>query len=189
MVKLVGNRISLQFATKNDKSIIYNMLVSPEIISFMFNEDHPTPTWDEFNEDEPDVYFSGKPSLEGNYLLIMVHDQSIGAISFSICKGNLNAAELDIWISSTTFLGQGYGREALKLLIEFVHSKYEINTFIIRPWIKNTNAIKAYKKCGFIEMEDFSPTDYYAVDEIDQYGEGDYGVEETANLIYNIKKH
>ena len=52
---------------------------------------------------------------------------------------------------------------------------------------KNINAVKAYKKCGFKEIEAFDPSDYYLEENIDEYGDGDYGPEETVNLIYKIE--
>ncbi|WBW95632.1 GNAT family N-acetyltransferase [Oceanirhabdus sp. W0125-5] len=181
-----GENISLEFAQLKDKKLIYDMLVSPEVKNLMFDENHPEPSWEEFDE-EPDSLFSGVLNEEGNYLLIKVDGEVIGTVSYAFNSGKLKSAELDIWISSTRNLGKGYGTEAIKLVIEFVHSNYGIKTFIIRPWIKNNNAIKAYEKCGFKEIEVFDPSDFYSEEEVDEYGEGDYGVDETVNLIYEIE--
>jgi RimJ/RimL family protein N-acetyltransferase len=186
MNNIYGKLITLQFANLNDKKLIYNMLVSPEVIDLMFDDAHPAPTWQEFNT-EPDILFSGSPSEEGNYLLIKINEEVIGTISYTICRGKLRSAELDVWISTTTHLGKGYGVEAINLILEFVHSYYKIKSFIIRPWVKNSSAIKAYKKCGFKETKEFSATDYYSDELIALYGDGDYGPEETINLIYEMK--
>nr|MBA5586693.1 GNAT family N-acetyltransferase [Anaerobacillus isosaccharinicus]QOY38701.1 GNAT family N-acetyltransferase [Anaerobacillus isosaccharinicus] len=187
MGSLHGDHVRLAFAQENEKKIIYDMLVSPEVINLMFDEKHSAPTWDEFNEEEPDDYFSGNPNKHGNYMLINVKEETIGTIVYSIGTGKLNCAELDIWISSKANLGKGYGSEALNLLMNFIKSHYKIKTFIIRPWVKNINAIKAYKKCGFKEIEAFNPADYYSEEKIEDYGEGDYGVNETVNLIYKLE--
>ncbi|MCM1991276.1 GNAT family N-acetyltransferase [Oceanirhabdus seepicola] len=174
------------FAQLEDKKLIYDMLVSPEVKNVMFDEVHPAPSWEEFAE-EPDSLFSGEPHDEGNYLLIKVNGEVIGAISYAFNNGKLNSAELDIWISSTKNIGKGYGTEAIKSVIEFVNSHYNIKIFIIRPWVKNSNAIKAYKKVGFKEIEEFNASDYYSDEEVALYGEGDYGSDETINLIYKIE--
>ncbi|MCT8136751.1 GNAT family N-acetyltransferase [Anaerobacillus sp. CMMVII] len=186
MEMLCGQRISLEFAKQNDKKLVFDMLVSQEVIEFMFNDEHPAPSWEEFNEGEPDTYFSGVPSEVGNYLLIKANGETIGSISYSLSKGKKSAAELDIWISSSKNLGKGYGREALNMIVDFIHTHYKLTTFIIRPWIKNSNAIKAYKKCGFKEMDVFNMEDYYSEEDIALYGEGDYGSGETINLVKEI---
>lgn len=66
MQSLFGERITVQFANKNDKKLIYEMLISPDVINLMFDEDHPAPSWEDFNEDEPDDYFSGLLNNVGN---------------------------------------------------------------------------------------------------------------------------
>lgn len=187
MGRIRGERVTLQFANKEDKKRIYEMLVAPEVIHLMFDEENPAPSWKEFDEGESDDYYSGEPSMIGNYLLINLDDRTIGSVSYSISKGKKKAAELDIWISSAAYLGKGLGVEALNETLKFVQSHYQIKTFIIRPWVKNSNAIKAYKKCGFKEMASFDPADFYCEDQISQYGEGDYG-EETANLIFELEE-
>lgn len=183
-ITIQGEHISLEFAHLEDKKLIYNMLVSSEVKHLMFDEEHPAPTWQEFNE-EPDSLFSGSPNEVGNYLLIKVDGEVIGTISYAFCQGKIKPAELDIWISSNRNTGKGYGTKAIKLLFEFIDSYYNIKTFIIRPWAKNINAIKAYEECGFKEIKTFYSLDYYSEDEIALYGEGDYG-DETINLIYQM---
>lgn len=182
-----GESITLEFATLEDKRLIYDMLISPEVKDFMFSSEQPEPTWEEFDLGESDGLFSGEQGAEGSYLLIKIDGVSIGAISYYLHSGRLKSAELDIWISSTKYLGKGYGTQAIKLLIDFVRSTYNIKTFIIRPWRKNVNAIKAYKKCGFKEFDPARLKDYYSEELFSEHGEGDYGIGETANLIYELE--
>lgn len=183
-----GDRVTLEFATLEDKKLIYDMLVSPEVIDLMFDENHLAPTWDEFKEDESDAFFLGSASSDGNYLLIRYNGEVIGSISYAINDSKVKHAELDIWISNKKYIGFGLGTEAINLVMNYVINNYEIKTFIIRPWSKNINAIKAYKKCGFREIEDFKPEEYYNEHELDDYGDGDYGKEETINLIKRYDK-
>lgn len=181
-VLIQGKRITLEFANTSDKRLIYELLVSPEIINQMFDINHPAPTWEEFNE-ETDELYSGTPNQYGAYLLIKINGLVIGSISYTLLNGKINCVELDIWISSTTNTGKGYGTEALTIMMDFIKSYYHIQTFIIRPWIKNINAIKAYKKCGFKEIDEFNPVVYYSSEFLEKYGDGDYGKDETINMI------
>ncbi len=50
----------------------------------------------------------------------------------------------------------------------------------------NNGKIKAYKKCGFKEINVFIVSDYYSDEDAELYGEGDYGADETVNLIYEM---
>ncbi|ERJ11339.1 GNAT family N-acetyltransferase [Haloplasma contractile] len=181
-------KVILQFAIKKDKRIVYDLLMSPEIIDLMFNEQHPAPSFEEFNNDEPDSLFTGHPGIDGSYLLIKADNRVIGSISYALSEGTEKCAELDIFIASKKDTGKGYGIEALKLVMNFVRSHHRINTFIIRPWCKNTHAIKAYKKCGFREFDSEYITHFYSREAVNRYGEGDYGLDETLNLVYRIKE-
>lgn len=178
-----GKRITLEFAKMEHKKCIYQMLVSQEVKDFMFDEKHPEPSWEEFDE-EPNTLFTGKPHEDGSYLLIKVDGETIGSISYAFCNGKIKAAEMDIWISSKMNLGKGYGTESLRLLTDFIHKHYNTKVFIIRPWKKNVNAIKSYLRAGFNVIENFAPLDFYSPDLVEVYGQGDYGIEETENLIY-----
>jgi diamine N-acetyltransferase len=52
----------------------------------------------------------------------------------------------------------------------------------MRPSIKNIRAIKTYQKAGF-EKSDKTPNMYLKNKYETLYGDGDYGVEQTALLI------
>lgn len=178
-----GNRISLYYATKDDKKLIYDMSMEPEIADIMYGGECEPHTWEEYSNEE-DEFYTGNPS-KNNYLLIVFNNQIIGAVSYSYNKSKISNMELDIWMSSLQYAGKGLGVETLTVLMEFLHNTYDIDTFIIRPWIKNTRAVQAYKKCGFKVVKNFVPTDYYG-DDVGEWGEGDYGPEETVNMVRHI---
>ncbi len=184
---LSSNNLKLKFANIEDRRTIYNMLISPEIIHFMFNESHPAPTWEEFCEENESCY-SGNPSRNGSYILIEYKNEIIGSISYACEYLKIPYCELDIWMGSVRNTGKGLGTEAINRIIEFINSEYDIKHFLIRPWNRNINAIKAYKKCGFEENEGLDLDKYYSDEAMYEYGDGDYGKEETINLIKIINK-
>jgi RimJ/RimL family protein N-acetyltransferase len=183
--KIEGENILLKFAKESDRKVIYDMLVSPEIVSIMFDDVHPQPTFEEFDED--DHYYTGEANKNGSYLLIEYENEVIGSISFANCYDKHPFSELDIWLKSLKYTGKGIGTEAIESVVEFVNTHYQIDTFIIRPWIKNSNAIKAYKKAGFSEFNIELLRDFYSDESFDEYGDGDYGVDETVNLMRVVK--
>jgi RimJ/RimL family protein N-acetyltransferase len=181
-----GKNMNLIFAKKEDRRVVYDMLVSPETIHLMFDEAHPAPTYDEFDEEA--YFYSGESNKLGSYLLIEHENEVIGSVSYACDYEKNTYSELDIWLKSTNHTGKGIGREAINLVVDHVHNEYKINNFIIRPWIKNMNAIKAYKKCGFVEFPHTELRNYYGDESFKEYGEGDYGIEETINLIKTISE-
>jgi len=181
-----GQNVILKFAQLTDKRKSYEMLISPETQKFMFDEKHPAPTWEEFNE-EDDSYYSGKASKDGCYLFIEYKGDVIGSISYACEYEKIPYAELDIWMKSTAYTGKGLGTESINILIDFIHKTYHVNHFLIRPWRKNINAISAYKKCGFNEEINFKTEDYYSEENLRKCGEGDYGIAETMNLVKRIE--
>lgn len=180
-MRIESERLTFRFATINDKRKIYEMLVSKDILHFMFNDKFPPPTWEDI-DNEGDFYYTGEANKRGSYLLIELDREVIGTISYSCEYTKKVYCELDIWFKSTNYTGSGFGPESINRIISFVNNQYNITTFIMRPWCKNLNAIKAYKKCGFVENRLFNVEKYYSEEILKEYGEGDYK-EETVNLV------
>jgi diamine N-acetyltransferase len=86
-------------------------------------------------------------------------------------------AELDIWLRSSQVCGQGYGSDALQALTRFLHGAFGITEFILRPSLRNTRAIRAYAKAGFLLLP---LTDE---EQAERYGPGDY-----ADTVVMVKR-
>jgi len=181
MNDIKSERLNLKFAKSEDRREIFDMLISPETIEFMFDNDHPAPTWEEFSS-EDESYYAGEPRKTGSYLLIEIDGETIGSVSYACEYEKIAYCELDIWMNSIKHTGLGIGTETINLVVEFVNRSFGIRDFIIRPWAKNIHAIKAYKKCGFVERDDLSIKDYYSNEAYLENGTGDYGIDETLNL-------
>jgi len=185
MIIHIDEKLSLRFAKVGEKREIFEMLIASEIQSFMFNETFRSPTWPEFDEDADDTYYTGEASKYGSYLLILYEETVIGSVSYSCEYEKIPFGEIDIWLKSLAYTGKGIGVKVIKALIGFVHETYAIETFLIRPWKKNGHAIKAYEKCGFEVVENFSVSQYYSDKMMSDYGAGDYG-EETVNMVLKL---
>jgi aminoglycoside 6'-N-acetyltransferase len=71
---------------------------------------------------------------------------------------------LDIWIGEEDDLGKGYGTEMMKQAIELCFADPSVNSLLIDPLVKNTRAIKFYKKLGFEFVENrYFDEDYCSV--------------------------
>jgi len=183
-VYIEKNGIRLLYAEDTDRRLIHDMAFEEEEIwrSMFDNKEHFD--WSELRDEEPH-FFGSTPGLS-KYLLIEYDNQIIGTISHTYNDGRIPNMELDMWLRGTKYTGKGIGSNAMKLLIDSLVKNHGIKTFIIRPWIKNPRAVKAYEKCGFVVTDTFNPGDYYGK-YLEEWGQGDYPEGETVNMILSIK--
>lgn len=173
--------ISLYFAKQTDKILVYNMgREEIEIQNAMFFDDCVESTWEEY-KDQEDEFYSGIKS-KNSYLLIEYENEIIGTVSHSYNQAKVENMEIDIWFRSIKNTGKGLGTKTLLILTDYLNMEYGIKTFIIRPGKKNLRAIRAYEKSGFVTMPTFDSSVYYG-DDVGEWGDGDYGIEGTLNMI------
>ncbi len=58
-------------------------------------------------------------------------------------------AEMGIFVGERELLNQGYGREAVMLLLDYGFNVLNLNNIYLRPYSFNTRAIRCYEACGF----------------------------------------
>lgn len=76
-------------------------------------------------------------------------DELIGGCSFSQLDLIHRKAELKIFIGDEKNRGQGYGKEALKLLLEYGFNNLNLNNIMLKVFSFNLKAIKVYESLGF----------------------------------------
>lgn len=70
---------------------------------------------------------------------------------FNIDQVNQNS-ELGIFIGEKDYWNQGYGTEALKLLLDYGFNLLNLYNIMLKVYSYNKRAIKCYKKIGFNEI-------------------------------------
>lgn len=189
--------IELREAAFEDRKKTYQWLYYSDFSDFLNKLQGVTketiPSYEEFKADYEDYYFDGSQPEKGRCYIIVREDkginEDIGIISYTSFHLLDKITEFDIWLKELSYTGHGYGTEAILKLTSLVKDRgYE--KIIIRPSKHNKNAIKSYKKAGFVE-EQLKPQKYYRVEYIDEFAEGDCGarggcVPGTISLI-NIK--
>lgn len=63
----------------------------------------------------------------------------------------LGMAELGISIYDRDYLGKGYGRDAIKVLLNWAFRYHNWRRIWLETLATNERAIRAYKACGFVE--------------------------------------
>ena len=78
-------------------------------------------------------------------------DQLIGFAALFNIEWNNQTATLAIGIGDTEHRGQGYGREALELLLNYAFNELNLHRIGLDVIADNETAIKAYRNVGFVE--------------------------------------
>lgn len=173
--------INMLLATEADRSLIYNMSIeNPDIILSMFDNLDEF-KWEYFR-DEKNEFFDEKESLN-NYLIIQYNNEIVGFFIHIHHLAPIDNEEFHIWFISRKHTGKGLGTRVVTMMKNYIHEVYGIKTFMMRPWIKNPQAIRTYEKCGFKIEKNFDLNLYFTPDEIKKDGNGAYSVEETVNMI------
>lgn len=154
--KAESERISLRFAGEVDRHKIYEWLVHSDLTSSMMGppdfQDHPIPTWEEFNQDYDHHFFDNTRPEMGRFFIIVAGGEDVGVVSYSRMTPEKQVVEMDIWLRSEEFCGRGIGSSALVELCEYLRSHYGLAEFLIRPSRRNQRAMAAYRKAGFKEV-------------------------------------
>ena len=91
----------------------------------------------------------GNPS--GVSFAIEADDHLIGFCGLHSRDPIAATAELGITIGDKAYWGQGYGREAIGLLLDYGFRLLNVRRIYLRVHARNERAVRAYRACGFVE--------------------------------------
>ncbi len=87
---------------------------------------------------------------EHNYAIVDLNtDTLIGNCGLLDVDHINRTAEVGIFIGDKEYLGKGYGREALSLLIDYAFSVLNLRNIMLRVYSFNERAVNSYKAIGF----------------------------------------
>ena len=180
-VYIENDEIKLLFAKEADRKLIYDLSFEDmDVILSMFDKPEDF-HWEELRDAES-FYFDEKDG-KSKYLLIQYENKIVGVFCHVYHDAVIENMEFHIWLRSTKYTGKGIGTKVLNMMLNKINEQYEIDTFLMRPWIKNPRAVKTYEKCGFEVKSNFNLCDYFTKSEIEIHGNGAYSVEETVNMV------
>lgn len=156
--RIIGKQVILRPATLADRQPIFDWLTNSDLTKFMMGPptypDCPVPTWEEFKNDYKEYFFdSSKPDL-GRCFVIEVNSEPIGQINHDRISKTDSSTELDIWLKSSKYINKGYGTDAIITLCDYLTERSGCKKFIISPSKRNSAAIRAYEKAGFIKTDE-----------------------------------
>ena len=67
--------------------------------------------------------------------------------------------EYDIFIGESEYLSRGIGTKIVNYVNNYIYENYLCDCIILRPFKRNTRAVKCYEKCGFERMYEYIDND------------------------------
>jgi len=104
-------------------------------------------------EDEEKWYESFNGLSEKSYTFAIERlkdDEYLGGCGINDIDWKNSFCEIGIFLSDN-FCGNGYGTDALKILVDFIFNELNLNKVMLNVYDFNERAINSYKKVGFIE--------------------------------------
>ncbi len=102
---------------------------------------------------EAEQEFISKFQKEPHFAIVLKDgDRLIGNCGIIDIDNVHRRAEVGIFIGDRAAWGQGYGTEALGLLIDYAFNLLNLRNLMLRVYAPNARAIGCYKKLGFQEM-------------------------------------
>lgn len=140
-----GKRIRLWSLEKFDVGRNYNWGNDPEIIRLTGMSPYPKSTvdlerWFEGVCVNPNAKMFTIKTIEGEY---------IGNIDITDIDWRAGRGEIGLLIGEPHFRGQGYGAEAIRLLVDFAFDEMRLHRLEARVLAFNTRAQRTFDQCGF----------------------------------------
>ncbi len=145
VVFLKGDNIYLRPEELSDVPLLTRWINDREVTRFLTAR-FPINT---LNEEE---YVKNQGKDKDSLVLLIVlckGDIPIGAIDLHKIDAVNRNAELGVMIGEKQYWGNGYGPEAIKLLLCHAFNSLNLHKISLCVYNPNKRAIKAYEKCGF----------------------------------------
>lgn len=147
---IYGNRIRLRAPERRDLPLFVGWLNNPEVRQGLA---HYRP----FSQVEEERWFENmleRPPDEHPMVIEIPDDDAwrpIGNCSYLNIDWRNRLAEVGIFIGDVTCWNQGYGSEAMGLLLQHAFNTLNLNRIFLRVYENNPRAIRCYEKAGFIQ--------------------------------------
>lgn len=148
--KLVGERIYLSPKSCEEEDIIKftEWMNDFEITDYIDNSSMSF----SYESEKEWIIASAKKSSPGNFNIIDLEtNELIGSVGLDKIKDVSRSAVLGIFIGSDKYRSNGYGTEAIKLLLEYGFKYLNLHSIKLTVLDVNVRAYKCYIKCGFKE--------------------------------------
>lgn len=100
------------------------------------------------------AFFDGSAPHLGRCFVILVNNEPVGQVYYNDIeeRDHKKRTELDVWLRSERYCGQGFGSDAILTLCEYLAHQFGVQEFMMQPSARNPRAIRAYEKIGFVKL-------------------------------------
>jgi len=146
---LIGTRVRLRALERKDIPTLTRWMNDPEVrenlLVFVPLSTAAEERWVEGLLDRPDDHVFGVEAL------IEGHWRHVGNIGLHGIERHHRRAEIGIVIGEKGAWGQGYGTEAMALMMRFAFHELGMHRIELEVFETNLRAIKTYRALGFVE--------------------------------------
>ena len=141
-----AERVRLRPLLKSDAALLYEWITDRTLVI------HNSPFFP-VSEADHEAWVERMMTKRSDLVIFVIEELTSGQAIGTCQLLNINwihrSAELQIRIGDTSFQGQGYGSEAVKLLCQFGFVDLNLHRIYLHVFSSNRRAIRAYEKCGF----------------------------------------
>lgn len=145
-MELIGKKIYLREINKDDTDNIIKWRNCNEVRKFFIDQQLLT-------EDIHNGWLKSNVETRRAIQFIIVlkeEDLPIGSVFLKDIDLKNNKAEFGIFIGEEFGRGKGYGREALKIIVDYGFKVMKLNKIFLRALEENKAAIKCYQSVNFV---------------------------------------
>ncbi len=143
---LRGEKVILRAVEREDLKRLHQLEGDVELMLLGDGDWQPTPF--AAAEKRFDKYLD---SDEKNWFVIEVNGTVIGSIGLHRIERRDGTAQLGISIYDREYLSQGYGRDAINVLLDWAFRIRNYRRIWLDTLANNERAIRSYRACGFVE--------------------------------------
>lgn len=144
---LIGERVRLRAAERDDLPTFVRWFNDPEVLHFLMMHDRMSlakeERWFENLLSESDIFFFVVEALEDRKVT------PIGTLGLHRVDWKNSNTEFGISIGEKAYWGQGYGTEATRLVLRYAFHELNLKRVYMDVYDFNTRAIRSYEKAGF----------------------------------------
>lgn len=147
---LAGKKVRLRAYRREDLPLALEFINDPDVktnlvigIPFPFKMEEEEKWYESISSDKPENYSFAIETLE--------EPRYIGGCGLNKIDWKNRVAQVGIFIGLELYRGQGYGTDAMRVLLRFIFDQMNMNKVRLEVFSFNARAIKSYEKCGFIK--------------------------------------
>lgn len=159
---ITGERVRFRGVERNDLPIFVKWLNDPDVrqgilIHHPFSQAEEENWYEEMLKHPIDervlgieIRLSGEHEVGSSILEGEEHWKLVGSLAFNNIDWRNRSAEFGIMIGDKAYWNQGYGTDAVRLMVTYGFHTLNLHRIFLHVFENNPRAIKAYEKAGFV---------------------------------------